>query len=70
FAAGTLAPAEARWEDGLGEFVLDWADVRAAADPHAVALEFARSAFLYSCEVCDWDPSLPASAAGTPPPVV
>ncbi len=70
FAAGNLSPAGARWEDSLGEFVLDWADVRAAADPHAYALEFAHSAFTYSCSVCDWDPSLPASAAGTPPPVV
>ena len=28
----------------LGEFILDWDDVRAGADPHAAALEFARSA--------------------------
>ena len=34
----------ARWEDALGEYVLDWDDVRAAPDPHAFALEFARSA--------------------------
>ncbi len=70
FAAGTLAPAAARWEESLGEYVLDWADVRAALDPHAFALEFARSAFLYSCAVCDWDPHLPDSANGNPPPVI
>jgi hypothetical protein len=69
FAGGTLSPAAARWEERLGEYVLDWADVRAAADPHTSALEFARSAFLYSCSVCDWDPELPASAEGTPPPM-
>ncbi len=70
FAGGALSPAAARWEDSLGEYVLDWADVRAAADPHAFALEFAHSAFLYSCSVCDWDPQLPASTEGTPPPVI
>ena len=40
-----------------------------SADPHAAALEFARSAFRHACAVCDWDPALPASADGTPPPV-
>ena len=39
-------------------------------DPHATALEFARSAFRHACTVCDWDPALAASAEGTPPPVV
>ena len=41
----------------------------AAADPHATALEFARSAFRHACAVCGWDPGLAASADGTPPPV-
>ena len=53
----------------LGEYVLDWDDVRAAPDPHAAALEFARSAFRHACAVCDWDPALAASAEGDPPPV-
>ncbi len=70
FADARLDPAAARWDAKLGEYVLDWRDARAAADPHAAALEFARSAFQHACVVCDWDPALPASAAGTPPPVV
>jgi hypothetical protein len=69
FATATLSPRAARWEPALGEYVLDWDDVRAAPDPHAVALEFARSAFRHACAVCEWDPSLPASADGAPPPV-
>jgi hypothetical protein len=69
FAAGQLSPAAARWEAGMGLFVLDGDDVRATPDPHAAALEFARSAFRHACEVCDWDPALPASADGAPPPV-
>ena len=58
-----------RWAATLGEYVLDWDDVRAAADPHATALEFARSAFRHACAVCGWDPALAATADGTPPPV-
>jgi len=69
FWAGTLAPTAARWDDTLGEFVLDWDDVRTAADPHATALQFARSAFQHACVTCSWEPTLAASAAGTPPPV-
>jgi hypothetical protein len=69
FASATLSPAAARWEAALGEYILDWDDVRAAPNPHAVALEFARSAFRHACAACEWDPALEASAEGTPPPV-
>ncbi|HEY1276461.1 MAG TPA: DUF5996 family protein [Thermoleophilaceae bacterium] len=69
FSDGEVDPGPARWEPELGEFVLDWDDVRAAADPHAAALEFARSAFGHACRVCEWEPALLASAHGTPPPV-
>jgi hypothetical protein len=69
YGEARISPTAARWESELGEFVLDWDDVRSSSDPHAGALEFARSAFRHSCAVCDWDPALPASADGTPPPV-
>ena len=69
FAAATLSPPAARWDATLGEYILDWDDVRASPDPHAAALEFARSAFRHACAVCEWDPALAASAEGTPPPV-
>jgi hypothetical protein len=65
----SLAPPAARWDDGLGEFILDWDDLGREPDPHAAALEFARSAFRHACLVCEWDPALPASAEGSPPPV-
>jgi len=70
FPGKTLSPPVARWDGTLGEYVLDWDDVRAAADPHAVALEFARSVFRHACSVCDWDPALAASADSNPPPIV
>jgi hypothetical protein len=69
FAGATLSPAAARWEAALGLYILDWDDVRASADPHALALDFARSAFRHACLVCGWSPELSASAEGTPPPV-
>ena len=69
FADATLSPAAARWDGELGEYVLDWEDVRNSADPHAYALEFARSAFSHACEVCEWDPALAATALGEPPPI-
>jgi hypothetical protein len=70
FAEAELSPSAARWDGSLGEYVLDWEDVCAAADPHAFALEFARSAFRHACLVCDWDPELLAGAEGDPPPVI
>jgi hypothetical protein len=69
FDRATLSPAAARWDGKLGEYVLDWDDVRASSDPRGTALEFARSAFQHSCAVCGWDATLAASAGGTPPPV-
>jgi len=69
FKGATLDPDAARWDSTLGEYVLDWDDVRAAPDPRSYALEFARSAFRHACMVCGWDEALAASAEGTPPPV-
>jgi hypothetical protein len=70
FAGADLSPAPARWDADLGEFLLDWDDVRAAADPNEIALEFIRSVFRHACTVCDWDPELSGSAYGSPPPIV
>jgi hypothetical protein len=67
FADAAVPPG--RWHDALGEYVLDWDDVRADPDPRSTALDFARSVFQHACSVCAWDHSLAASAAGTPPPL-
>ncbi len=69
FADGKLAAPAARWESALGEYILDWDDVRSTGDPHGTALEFCQSAFQHACAVCAWDPQLAATATGTPPPV-
>ncbi len=70
FSSATLSPPGARWSPELGEYILDWDDVRANDDPHAFALEFARSAVRHACTICEWDPGLAASADGTVPPIV
>jgi hypothetical protein len=64
-----VEPPAARWAPELGEYLLEWDDVRAAADPHATALSFCRSAFRHACAACAWDPGLAATAESNPPPV-
>ena len=69
FENGSLSPPAARWEQSLGEYILDWDEVQASDNPHQTALEFARSAFRHACEACQWDLALTASAESRPPPV-
>jgi hypothetical protein len=69
FAGADLSPAKGRWDETLGEYVLDWDELRASSDPHRDALEFARAAFRHACLVCRWDPALAATAQGSPPPI-
>ncbi len=69
FSKATVAPAQARWEPELGEYVLDWNDIREQDDPHELALQFASAAFRAACLTCRWDTHLLASAEGSPPPV-
>jgi Family of unknown function (DUF5996) len=69
FSEAELRPAAARWAENLGEFVLDWEDVRQSPDPRADAVAFLHSAFGHACEVCAWDPLLAGSAQGNPPPI-
>jgi hypothetical protein len=71
-AEAGLAEAEltaGRWDAQLGEFILEWDEVRRADDPAGLALRFAREVFQHACSVCDWDPALAASAAAEPPPL-
>jgi hypothetical protein len=69
FGDADLSPAAGHWDAQLGEYVLPWDDIRESPDPHAAAVEFARSAFRHACAVCGWDPALAATADGVPPPI-
>jgi hypothetical protein len=69
FSQADLRPDAVHWDPDLGEFVLDWEDIRSSEDPHALALDFAGSAYRHACEVCAWDSVLAASGQGDPPPI-
>jgi Family of unknown function (DUF5996) len=68
-AEATPSPAAARWDENLGEFILDWHDVRTAEDPHAAVVEFAHSAFRQASVAGEWSTDLLGSTEGSPPPV-
>ena len=67
FPDADLSPG--RWDGVLGEYLLEWDDVRTAGDPEGVVLDFARRVFRHACALCGWDETLAASAEGRPPPV-
>ncbi|HSZ46836.1 MAG TPA: DUF5996 family protein, partial [Streptosporangiaceae bacterium] len=69
FGDATLSPAAARWDKTLGEYILDWDDVRAAPDPHGAAVEFLRSAFHHAYRTSGWNAELGASEEGKPPAI-
>jgi hypothetical protein len=69
FDQATLSPPAAHWDKELGEYILDWDDVRRAPDPHRAALEFGLTTIRHACDVCGWDPKLAASALGLTPPL-
>jgi hypothetical protein len=69
FAEATLSPPAARWDTTLGEYILDWDDVRTAESPHETALAFALSAVQHACALGGWEPALAASIDGRRPPV-
>ncbi|MGZ4681757.1 MAG: DUF5996 family protein [Acidimicrobiales bacterium] len=59
-----VTPAEARYDEALGEFVLPYAAVRAADDPDAVLLDFLQSTYEAAADAAGWDrPALERSGA-------
>ncbi len=50
-----VAPAAARYEAALGEFVLPYQAVRAARDPSAELLAFLESTYLAAADLAKWD---------------
>lgn len=63
-----VAPAGARWDDELGEFVLPYELVRTASDPDALLLEFLQSTYDAAARTARWDRQLlerPPTEGGT-----
>ena len=54
-ASYPVRPAAARYEPGLGEFLLPYDAVRTAADPDATLLEFLQSTYEAAAERGGWD---------------
>jgi hypothetical protein len=55
YRGSTVTPSPARWDDGLGEFILPYESVRTAADPDAVLLEFLQSTYEAAATAANWD---------------
>ena len=54
-----VRPAAAAWNPDLGEFVLPYSEVRAAADPDAALMDFLESTYAAAADLAAWDrPSL------------
>lgn len=48
-------PEGARWDDGLGEFVLPYELMRTAPDPDALLLEFLQLTYEAAADAARWD---------------
>ena len=60
FRTHPVTPAEAAFDPALGEFVLPYATVRAAADPDTVLLDFLRSTHDAAATLGAWPTHVPA----------
>jgi hypothetical protein len=67
---GIVSPSTAYWDADLGEYILDWEDVRCASAPHETAVEFGRSVIRHASAVCNWDAELATSIDSIPPPII
>ena len=55
YAEAGVEPPEARFDPGLGEFLLPYAAVRAAADPDAALTRFLQSTYVAAADLAGWD---------------
>ncbi len=55
YREAAVAPVEARYDADLGEFVLSYEVVRAAADPAAVLTEFLETTYAAAADLGGWD---------------
>jgi hypothetical protein len=53
--AAKIEPAEAKWDAGLGEFVLLYEDVRRAASPDEALMAFLQSTYEAGANLAGWD---------------
>jgi len=65
FEAAAVAPP-ARWDAGLGEFILPYAAVRAEDDPDAALCAFLQSTYEAAADLGEWDRALLDCPQGLP----
>jgi hypothetical protein len=53
-----VEPSAARWDAGLGEWILPYEAVRDARDPEAALLRFLETTYRAAAELARWDPAL------------
>ncbi|HEX5181887.1 MAG TPA: DUF5996 family protein [Allosphingosinicella sp.] len=66
FSEAKVEPSEARFDQGLGEFVLDYEAVRQASDPDACLLAFLRSTYETAANLAGWDRAALECGIGRP----
>jgi hypothetical protein len=55
FASAAVSPAQARFDPGLGEFLLPYDAVRTAPDPDAALLSFLQTTYEAAADLAGWD---------------
>ena len=58
YAAASVAPAAAAWNDTLGEFILPYDAVRTAPDPEGALRDFLQSTYAAAADLGGWDRAL------------
>jgi len=66
FADANVTPAAARFDPGLGEFILPYAAVRDAEDPRAALMSFLQSTYRAAADLRSWDIASLECATGEP----
>jgi len=56
-----ISPASARWDSQMGEFLLDYDDLRNAKNPDEDLLSFFESTYKAGAQCADWEPTLVGS---------
>ncbi len=54
----TVRPPKAVWNESMGEFLLDYDDVRGTPDPRTSVLDFLNSTYEVGARLCGWDTAL------------
>jgi hypothetical protein len=66
FASAAISPAPARFDPGLGEFLLPYDAVRTARDPDAALLSFLQGAYEAAADLAHWDRTMLECDEGLP----